>query len=202
MKRLVIAVDCDDVLVPTTPFFVEYYNQKYGTNVALAEAHIDSDDIWGVSHDEMLERFGELMLTDAYRTLGPSEVEVAVLTELAKHHELHLVTARKEHERQATQEMLDTQLPGVFTSMEFVGWNGSKGEVCKQLGADVLVDDSSRHLHNAIELGLSRTGAILFGDYAWNETSHSHDDLTHCADWPAVKKVIDALASQDEHANK
>lgn len=198
MRRLVIAVDCDDVLVQTTPFFVNAYNEKYGTNVVLADARDGNGASWGGVDDEVvMDRWRRLMDTDGYKGLRPDPLEVILLHELAQHHELHLVTARKENEREFTQLMLDTALEGVFTSMEFVGWDGSKGEVCKRLGADVLIDDSANHLHDALAQGLPAGGAILFGDYAWNSASHMHDDLVHCVDWPGVKNVIDAIANRE-----
>jgi len=198
MKRLVIAGDCDDVLVRTTPFFVNAYNEKYGTNVLLADARDGTAPSWGGLDDAVIiKRWEQLMETDGYKGLRPDPLEVLLLHELANHHELHLVTARKEHEREFTRTMLDTALEGVFTSMEFVGWEGSKGEVCKRLGADVLIDDNASHLHDALAYGLPVGGAILFGDYSWNSTSHMHDELVHCLDWPGVKKVIDEIAAGD-----
>lgn len=196
MKRLVIAIDCDDVLVQTTPFFVNTYNNMYGTNVALADARDGNASSWGGLSDEIImERWRGIMDTDGYKSLRPDPLEVVVLHELAKHHELHLVTARKENEREATRLMLDTALEGVFTSMEFVGWEGSKGDVCKRLGVDVLIDDSSGHLHDALAKGLPAGGAVLFGDYPWNSNDRMHDQLVHCLDWPGVKKAIDAIAN-------
>lgn len=197
MKRLVIAVDCDDVLVRTTPFFVEEYNARYGTQVTLALAHSEDDSIWGVPHEKMLERFAEMLETGAYRALSPSPDEIQILQELARHHELHVVTARKEGEREVTQQMLDTYLPGVFTSLDLVGWRGSKGEVCARIHADVLVDDSARHLHNAIEEGLPKSGALLFGEYPWNEESSTHEDLHVCRTWQDVARTIDAIARSE-----
>lgn len=198
IKSLIIAVDCDDVLVPTTPFFVDAYNKLYGTNVPLDQAHISSDEFWQADEALIGERLAELTLTQDYKELGPSPVEVSVLKELARHHELHLVTARKEVERAFTQSMLDRDLSGVFTSMEFVGWGGSKGEVCKRLGADVLIDDNARHLHDAIAEGLPKNGAILFGNYPWNSNDSKHDDLTHCHNWPEVANVVQSLAQLKE----
>ena len=32
MERLVIAIDCDDVLIPTTEYTVGAYNKKYNKN--------------------------------------------------------------------------------------------------------------------------------------------------------------------------
>ncbi len=196
MRRLVIAIDCDDVLVATTPFFIGEYNKAYGTNVQLSQAHVMTEDLWGAPVDEVIVRIDAFMNTDAYRALGPSPEEVRVLKELAQNHSLHLVTARKETERELTQAMLDRDLKDVFVSIDLVGWQGSKGEVCARIGADVLIDDSARHLHDAMKNGLSKDGAILFGDYPWNAADSDHEDLTTCADWPAVKQVINTLAEK------
>jgi len=198
MKRLVIAVDCDDVLVRTTPYFVDTYNQKYGTNATLAQANDTAFEIWNADEQTQVDRWTQLTYTEGYKALRPDPEEATILRQLAVNHELHLVTARKEEERSFTQEMLERELPGVFTSMEFVGWTGSKGEVCERLKADVLIDDNARHLHNAIERQrLSKSGAILFGDYPWNAADSMHDALTHCLDWPSVMGVINRLAEAD-----
>jgi len=192
-RRLVIAVDCDDVLVRTTPFLVDAYNQRYGTNATLAQSHDPSYEIWQADEDLQVERWSVLGETEGYRDLGPDATEALILHDLAKNHDLHLVTARNEHEREFTLEMLNRELDGVFKSMEFVGWYGSKGEVCKRLGADVLIDDNARHLYGAIESGLPKNGAFLFGDYPWNT---SDSGLKRCLDWPAVKLAVDNIAEE------
>lgn len=196
-KRLIIAVDCDDVLVLTTPFLVDAYNKTYGTHATLAEAPDASAAAWMDEPDVVIKQWAALCETYDYKLLGPDPEEAIILRELAKHHELHLITARKPEERTFTQQMLERELKGVFTSMEFVGLTGSKGEVCKRIHADVLIDDNASHLHDAIENGMAKSGAILFGDYPWNEADNSHENLTHCYDWNAVKKVIDELALND-----
>lgn len=196
MKRLVIAVDCDDVLVPTMAFFVDAYNKKYGTNVQIQRLHEEDYDGWGVARDVLLERLGGLQNTDDYRSLGPSEDEAEVLQDLAKAHELHVVTARNVHEAELTQAVLDRDVPGVFASLELVGNAGSKGEVCKRLNADILIDDNLHHLKDAIQLGLPPEGAILFGDYPWNSQDVTPTSLTRCKDWKAVGKEIDQLANR------
>jgi 5'(3')-deoxyribonucleotidase len=193
MRRLVIAVDCDDVLVATTPFLVDAYNRLYGTKATLAQSHDSAFEIWQADEALQIERWGKLIEVDGYRNLGPSPEEARILHELAMRHELHLVTARQEEERAFTQEMLDRELSGVFISMEFVGWGGSKGEVCRRIGADVLIDDNASHLHNAIKAGVPKSGVILFGSYPWNLNDSTNSDLTHCLDWSAVLTAIQLI---------
>lgn len=196
MERLVIAIDCDDVLVQTKEYFVRTYNALHGTHVTLEDTRNLNREIWAADEKEILRRWAALTETDDYKLLKPGPEVVAILKELAADHELHLITARKEEERAFTQEMLDHELKGVFTSMEFVGWKGSKGQVCKRIKADVLIDDTASHLHDALECGLPSGGALLFGDYDWNRHASLHDDLIHCHDWLAVKRVIDRIAKR------
>lgn len=191
MKKLVIAVDCDDVLVRSTPFFVETYNQIYGTNVTLDTAH-DNAAAWGVDNTTVAARLAELMETQAYKNLSPSNEEVTILNALSKDHELHVITARRPHERDLTQLMLDTYLPGVFRSLELVGFTGSKGEIIKSIHADVLIDDNLRHLNDAVKHGLPKEGAILFGDYAWSTPELT--PFVHCYEWSDIAREINRLA--------
>ena len=94
MKRLVIAVDCDDVLVSTSPYFVDTYNNTYGTSGTLEYAHSPDPSVWGASEEVIVERWFGMTRTDGYKGLSPDPYEVKVLRNLAKIHELHLVTAR------------------------------------------------------------------------------------------------------------
>ena len=193
MKRLVIAVDCDDVLVSTAPYFVDTYNNTYGTSGTLEYAHSPDPSVWGASEEVIVERWFGMTRTDGYKGLSPDPDEVKVLRNLAKIHELHLVTARKEEEREFTQTMLDKHLDGVFTSMKFVGWEGSKGDVCQALRADVLIDDNFRHLVSARDCGVS--GLLWFGDYPWQTEDLSGMPTVRCRDWREVEAEIERIAS-------
>jgi 5'(3')-deoxyribonucleotidase len=188
MRKFVIAVDCDDVLVRTSPFFVSAYNRTFGTSVTLDGAHTH-DERWQADRDTFEARLAELMKTDEYKALSPSNEEAQVLKRLAKDHELHVITARRPHERELTQAMLDTYIPGVFQSLELVGFAGSKGSVTERLKADMLIDDNVHHLEDAVEHGLPHDGAILFGDYPWNVDNSSN--FTRCHTWEEVEKEVD-----------
>ena len=193
MKRLVIAVDCDDVLVSTAPYFVDTYNNTYGTSGTLEYAHSPDPSVWGASEEVIVERWFGMTRTDGYKGLSPDPDEVKVLRNLAKIHELHLVTARKEEEREFTQTMLDKHLDGVFTSMKFVGWEGSKDDVCQALRADVLIDDNFRHLVSAHDCGVG--GLLWFGDYPWQTEDLGDMPTVRCRDWCEVEAEIERIAS-------
>lgn len=191
MKRLIIAVDCDDVLIPSQEFIVNTYNRLYDANVELGQ---DFEE-WGSEYDEVMNRCGQIAQSAEFKNLAPDPKGVVALADLAQQHELHLVTARKREEREFTKAAIERSLPGVFMAMEFVGWKGSKGDVCVRIGADVLIDDNVSHLYDAIQKGLPSEGAILFGDYPWQGESATRGDVRRCLDWGEVRKEIDRLAA-------
>ena len=135
MRKLIIAVDCDDVLGQTSPFFVSAYNRTYGTEVTLDGAHT-LDARWKADRETFEARLAALMEMDEYKALSPGKEEAEILKAMAKDHELHVITARRPHERELTQAMLDTYTPSVFQSLELVGFTGSKGEVTERIYAD------------------------------------------------------------------
>ena len=52
-ERLVWAIDCDDVVVPSAEAIIASYNERYGTNVSLS-AMYDNTNTWEASsHSEV-----------------------------------------------------------------------------------------------------------------------------------------------------
>ena len=67
--------------------------------------------------------------------------------------------------------MLDKHFPDIFHSIEFTGLYGgqprSKADVCRELNADLLIDD---HLAHALPVAQCGVDVLLFGNYPWNQT--------------------------------
>ena len=195
-KRLIIAIDCDDVLIETTEYIVEAYNSQFGTSVTLDRSHEPGNEQWETPDDKtLLLRFNELQSTEEYARLLPMPEALRVVKQLAREHELHLVTARDGAIEAITEAMLSEYLPGCFTSMEHVGRDRSKGEVCQQLKADILIDDSIRNLLSVLEYGLPAGGALHFGEYAWNKVEPLPEGVVTCSDWEAVEREVERIAA-------
>lgn len=196
MRRLRIAVDCDDTLVPTARYFVDAYNREYGAAVDFERQHEDGYGGWGVGEDELYRRLGWLQQRDEYLQLSMYDDARDVLRRLAvAGHQLFIITSRKEHERELTERMIYRDAPGIFQGIEFVGWHNSKNDALRSLKADILVDDTARHLQVALQEGVLRPGgALLFGEFPWSRGIQI--DGVHCPDWQAVETAIDRLATE------
>lgn len=201
--QLVWAIDCDDVIVPTAQVIVDAYNAKYQANVTL-DAFYNNDDTWGaLSKDEAIRRVGDLLREGLTDETAPSRETIEALQHLASMDELHLVTGRQTYREPATFAMLKKYLPGVFRTVEHTNYylesnsvlkTRSKGEVCRQIGADVLVDDHVAHGRSVLESGLKEV--IVWGDYPWNRAAMLDKGMVRCITWSEVFRERDRILAQ------
>lgn len=204
-RRLVIAIDCDDVLVHTLQPTVEDYNLRFGTRLRLSDMYRPARvDTWGTDDDEVaMARVTEYIKSNAFAQIKPYDAAIQAVAYLAKHHELHLVTGRSDFLESVTTKMLTTYFPGCFQSVEHTNYitmststakTRTKGEVCAQIGADILIDDHITHGESVIAAGVERV--IVFGDYPWNQHDSLPEGMVRCIDWNETLMEIEKIANQ------
>lgn len=197
MKKLVIAIDCDDVLVDTAKYVVEQYNIRHGTQLTLAEYYSDDLHVWGVAtRAQATKRVRDIVLEQNRNPEPPSTATIRTIHELAKQHELHLVTGRDDMFSEATHQLVERYFKGCFASIEHTNHfdedrRRTKGDVCRVIGADVLVDDHVEHIHSVLACGMNEV--IVFGNYPWNQTILPVGSV-RCADWKAVAAEVSRIA--------
>lgn len=194
IERFVVAVDCDDVLLPSNELIISLYNQRHGTNVQLAGAHSAQNPDWQASPEEIAERIYDIQLSHEYLRAKPFEDAIEVCERLSSIHELHVVTARPSKIMHTTLAMLNDYFPDVFTEVEHVGLRGNKGEVCQRLQADVLIDDNYKHLEAAKLYGIKNL--YWFGEYPWQDGDVASGEVVRCKDWVVVEHEIGRIASR------
>jgi hypothetical protein len=194
----VIAFDCDDVLIPTAELTVKNYNDRFDTNLQLRHfySHDDLTPWGGVTYDEAIGRVFDFLRSEEYALIAPHADAVETIRGLAKDHELHVVTGRPSFLKHVTKSALDTHFPGCFKSIEHTNYitlstdtevKRTKGEVCRVLGADILVDDHIAHADDVLSAGLK---AIVFGNYPWSQRARLPRGIVRCKDWEGVKEEI------------
>ncbi len=201
VKRLVIAIDCDDVLVDTTHDLIQFYNKKYNTELNETDIYTDvpSERFKVGTLREAIERFNERLMMEEYYAIAPSQHTIDAVKRLAAHHELHLVTGRQERLEEATMAMVSTYFPGCFASVEHTNYitadkhakKRAKGEVCRAIGADVMIDDYIEHVRNVVEAGIPH--AIVFGDFDWGKRGPLPKNTVRCATWHDVEVEIERI---------
>ena len=108
------------------------------------------------------------------------------------------VTAREEGIKDETIRWLDLHFPGIIDDHVFCnlavdhGVKRSKCDVCKEIGAVALIDDSLPYCQQArAEIPDAAFKVILFGRYAWN-TGDVEPGIVRVADWSELTALLEA----------
>lgn len=194
----IIAIDIDDVISGTIEAARLWANQRTNLDLQAHHYYVDEDywayynRIWathGVGDMLQFETFLEELIED--QTHVPLMAGAAfAITQLREQYDIMLITARDPSLEASTKAWLQThfdfELPLYMSSNPIVkSGSKSKGELCVQLGASVLIDDNVENCQSAIDYGVE---AILFGDYGWN--TRAPEKAIRCADWPAVVEYL------------
>ncbi len=192
MERLILAVDCDDVLLPSQEHIVNRYNMQWGARVSLENSYNAASETWEADPAIIAERIYDIQLSEEYGEIEPFPDAVEACRRLAEQYELHLVTARPERIISVTTAMLNRYFSGIFNKIEHIGMSGSKGDVCRSLEASVLIDDNLHHLERAAQCDVPHL--LWFGDYPWQSDSAGEVEVVRCRDWYEVEAEIGRIA--------
>ncbi|KAJ7071451.1 hypothetical protein C8F01DRAFT_1110575 [Mycena amicta] len=180
----VIAVDLDDVLCQTNRVVAEWHNKQYGTQMDISHFYYFyywKNPYWGTP-TQTFEKVKQFYNTDAIfqaRPVPGAREGVQALKDMG--YKLVIVTARDAAIADASEQWVEKYFPGLFANLIFTGQfkdahlhhgevltNLTKSQVCADVKAQILIDDSSE---NAIQCAtaLPPTPVLLFGDYQWNK---------------------------------
>uniref|UniRef100_A0A0W0F5U3 Uncharacterized protein n=1 Tax=Moniliophthora roreri TaxID=221103 RepID=A0A0W0F5U3_MONRR len=190
----VIAVDLDDVLSQTNLEVANWHNEVYGTKMNLSTFYYYyywKNPFWG-SLEETFDKVRKFYATR--RIFEAKPVSCAREGIQALHDmgfKLIIVTARSPENHEESWKWVEKWFPGLFHSVICTGQfkdadktghevttKLSKAQVCANLQARLLIDDSSE---NAIQVAkppppTPPTPVLLFGDYEWNSRVSSSSD--------------------------
>eukprot|EP01084_Bolivina_argentea_P285028 488694_1 len=156
IEKPVIAVDLDEVLCQFLELTCRYVNDnKLFGDKTYTVSDFNSylfHETWGGSKDETTQIVQDFLssnyFTDA-NEMKPIEGAYDVLLSLKDKFKFVICTSRQLRTKEITHQWLDKFYPNIFEDVVFgnhFGLSGrkiSKPDLCKQLGAQILIDDSS-----------------------------------------------------------
>jgi 5'(3')-deoxyribonucleotidase len=200
-NKPIIAVDIDDVIPESTEAFRKVVNAHAGFDLRPEHYKIEGS-YWGY-YDQVWKTHGVAELVDRDQLMHQMHVDQShvpllpgsayAIGRLQQNFTIVLVTARDPKWQGATSnwlsEQFGTSVPALYFSEAHRGVEGSKtkGEICRELGAQWMIDDNPGHCQTVLDCGVT---AILFGEYGW------HIDIpvgtVRCKDWQVVLEYLDA----------
>eukprot|EP00761_Pharyngomonas_kirbyi_P001564 gb/GECH01001568.1/.p1 GENE.gb/GECH01001568.1/~~gb/GECH01001568.1/.p1 ORF type:complete len:205 (+),score=54.90 gb/GECH01001568.1/:1-615(+) len=194
----VIACDLDEVLGTFVEQLAQFHNRVYNTNLSLSD--FDSYqfwNVWGGNAKEAATKINEFFESPEFDSLKPIPGAHEALKELKeKGYTLVLVTSRQTFLKEKTMKFLDKNYPGIFDQVRLGNHYGegkkkSKPEMCRELGASILIDDSLKY---CTECAHDDIKAVLFdlnGEYPWNNTDEPlHSNITRVSNWKEALNVV------------
>jgi len=206
--RLKVAVDVDEVL---GQFLVElngFCKERYGMSHNVEDYHVyHFATVWGCSQETSTKIVHEFFESSKFQQLPLVPGAFEALCEMQAWCDLHVVTSRQHVIRDITVEWLSTHYPGIFTSVKFGnhfardGQSKKKSEMCKEIDADVLIDDNPDY---AMDCAASGIHVILYNwqnGYPWSQLSKSDDRIREVSSWSDVPRTLRTMfLEQDNEA--
>lgn len=198
-EKLLIAYDVDDCIVPMAEKAVEYYNSVYEPRIGLENFYGDAES-WGVSDIKIASsRINEYLAGECQADLiNPYPEAKRAIRALSKVHRGIIVTGRMEFMRPVTDSMVDTHFSGVFEDViltsHFSDNPVSKGQVCRESGVDVIIDDALVHCYACIEESPDTVALLM--DKPWNRVESLPSGIIRCLNWLDVRREVGKIARQ------
>lgn len=194
-----IAIDLDEVLGEFVQEFLKWYNRCYGTNWTFNDV-VDYHwpNFMHTSVGQIIDDAHRFFATEEFVNLPLVSGARAGVLELAKTHRLCVVTGRPFVVRNITRQWLDCNFPGVFETVEFTNNYAkdmvpvcSKGELCRKLQCDVLIDDDIRHVGSLLQHGVRPV--IL--NKPWNICHPLPAAVARADSWPEIVQAVRELSN-------
>ncbi|OGL38539.1 hypothetical protein A3J32_02300 [Candidatus Saccharibacteria bacterium RIFCSPLOWO2_02_FULL_46_7] len=194
-----IAIDIDDVLAANAEGFVEFSNRRWGTHLKPDDYTEHWAEMWGVDFDEVENRRDIMVAERVFLNHRLFKEAKLVLESLSKNHKLVIVSSRGPRVQADTIDWINQSFESIFSEFHFTKiWDRpmhileqlkmTKAEVCREIGADYLIDDQPKHCIAAAEAGIT---ALLFGSYRWTKVDDLPKNVIKVKNWLAVEKYFD-----------
>ncbi|XP_042050944.1 uncharacterized protein LOC121796225 [Salvia splendens] len=203
-EKFMIAVDVDEVLGNFVSTLNRFIGDRYALNLPLSDYHVhEYFKIWNCSRNEADHRVHEFFKTPYFKTeINPIPGAHEALEKLSKIYNLSVVTSRQNVIKDHTIEWIEKHYPGIFQEIHFGnhfaldGKSRPKSDICKSLGAKVLIDDNPSY---AIDCAAAGIKVLLFdyeNSYPWCKTEHAahqHTLVTKVHSWEEVEQQLSSL---------
>ncbi|XP_077236510.1 haloacid dehalogenase-like hydrolase (HAD) superfamily protein [Tasmannia lanceolata] len=199
-KKMVVAVDVDEVLGSFLSALNKFIADRYSLTHSVSEYYVyEFCKVWNCSRIEADIRVHEFFKTAHFKMgIHPIPGAQEALLRLSTFCNLSVVTSRQNAIKDHTIEWIEKHYPGLFQEIHFGnhfaldGQSRPKSDICRSLGAQVLIDDNPRYATECAEIGVK---VLLFdydNSYPWCKTGSAplHPLVTKVHNWQEVEQHL------------
>ena len=194
-----ISIDIDDVVADSTEALRILVNQRVGVALTADDYRGVGGEYWGyyervwrnhgIQDRVSFKELSAEMAADQSHVLLLPGAEAAI-HQLAQRFHVVFITSRDKSWEMATRKWFQKQFSHDDIELYFCENHKdarakTKGQLCKELGVTLHIDDNEAHCQSVLDEGIA---AILFGRYGWHDRSAK--GVVACADWSEVMDYI------------
>jgi len=190
MEKQKVGVDVDEVLFPFLDEFIKHQKEIYEIDLKPEQfLTYDFHDPLGLTIDESVDRIYSFLRTLAKTEIQPLEESRSAVQKMTNKYELDIITSRHSQFEVITVDWLEENYPSYFKDVFMIGYAPimekprTKAEICLEIGAKALIDDS---LPNSVDVARVGLDGVLFGSYPWNQALELPKGVTRCLNWSMV----------------
>lgn len=188
-EKIHIGLDFDDVIFDMADAFLAYQNERLRTSYTKEDLHrYEFEHIWNCSPRDIFEAFQDFCASEKHREASPIDGAPLAIQKILDQHDITVLTGREESSRPYLSSWLLRHIPELVDHVHFTshfGENkkGDKGDMCKEMGIDIFVEDAPVHIPKLSE----HVEEVFLFDMPWNrsleqlpknvERMHSWDDI-------------------------
>lgn len=199
VDMITIAIDLDEVLGGFIDALILFHNEAYGSYLQVSDFFSYTfREVWGGTEDESKKKINEFFQSRHFNNIKPIEgAREGVQKLLDSGFRLVVVTSRQTVIERQTKQWIDANFPNMFSDIRFgniwsaTGTKTSKPDLCRQVGASFMIDDSLSYSSQCAEAGFKTLLFDLKGLYRWNQTDSPLPPLMRrVTSWEEAVNVI------------
>lgn len=185
-----LAVDMDEVLAHFLPAFIEFHNEKYGTNVSKKDFF--SYEFWTIFNEsptESIQKVYDFHKTDYFKNIAPISEAQKAISKLKQKYELVIITSRQKEVQDQTIEWVEKHFPETFSNIYFTNNNAQntekkqkKSEICNRINIPIIIEDC---LEYAEDCAHNKKEVYLL-DQPWNQSQKKHPQIHRVYSWDEI----------------
>lgn len=175
MNRI-IAVDIDEVLVPFLPALKRFYTRETFINVKFPRKYpYHYAPLFNITEDESSELVKKFYTSSFHANLRSIPGAKEMVSKLSENNTLIAVTGRQIYARDPTEKLIKNHFRDSFKDIiycdHFTPNARSKAQICKEISADLLIDDNYQSCKECLELSIPAVNFIGSPIYPWCDVS-------------------------------
>ena len=187
-----VGLDLDGVTANFHQRYIDEINDRHDSHLTLNDWKVwDLTNVPWITPEEFNETIKYVNESGAFRHLEPIRGALRGIERLRREgHSIHVITYRTFQARADTVPWLDYH--GV--DFETLSFSKEKGELCRSLSIDYMVDDVQGICEDVIKNG---SKAILF-DRPWNSDYVLKDGIYRAKNWTEVGRIINGIETNED----